>query len=202
VRIFLLQMEILISFVFYNFIPLCLYYYYLYILVFMSMLCFLVVRIAEPVYSVLLLVVIFLLTAFSLLLLNVEFLAYVYVIVYVGAVVILFVFVVFTLGPVYTKAYRPESFGLFYVFGFKFLFLFAAAVWDFLYFPGWYLYQYQPFPGFLSNSIYKNDITIFSKLLYTEHFFLLWVVAVILLVAMVGPIIFHFNHKLLVRGQH
>jgi F-type H+-transporting ATPase subunit c len=43
--------------------------------------------------------------------------------------------------------------------------------------------------------VYTNDIVILSNLLYTEHTFLLWLVAGILLVAMTAPIIFHFNHK-------
>jgi NADH-ubiquinone oxidoreductase chain 6 len=152
------------------------------------------VQATEPVYSVLLLILVFLVTAFTLLLLSVEFLAYVYVIVYVGAVSLLFIFVLFTLGPVYSKAYRRDSSWLFRVLGIKFVALFGFALWDFIYFPFWEMYR-QRLPGFLSNAIYTNDITIFSRLLYTEHFFLLWVVAVILLVAMIGPIIFHFNHK-------
>jgi len=111
------------------------------------------------------------LTAFTLILLNVEFLAYVYIIVYVGAVVLLFVFVVFMLGPVYTNSYRVESFFFFHIFIVKFLSLFSCAVWDFIFFQGYHKYQLEP--GFLPNTIYTNDIIIFSNLLYTEHFFLL-----------------------------
>jgi NADH:ubiquinone oxidoreductase subunit 6 (subunit J) len=133
-------------------------------------------------------------TAFTLLLLNVEFLAYVYVIVYVGAVVLLFVFVVFMLGPVYTKAYRADSFFFFYLFIVKFFILFSYAVWDFIFFLGYHKYLIAR-PPCLSNTAYTNDIFIFSNLLYTDHFFLLWVVSVILLVAMIAPIIFHFNYK-------
>jgi F-type H+-transporting ATPase subunit c len=136
------------------------------------------------------------LTAFTLLLLNVEFLAYIYIIVYVGAVVLLFVFVIFMLGPVYTKSYKVKSFFFFYLFITKFLILFSVAVWDFVFFAGYN--KYIGSTDFLSNRVYTNDIIIFSDLLYTDHFFLLWVVAVILLIAMVAPIIFHFNFK---RGE-
>jgi NADH:ubiquinone oxidoreductase subunit 6 (subunit J) len=165
-------MEILIYIVFYYLTPICLYYYYFYIFAFLSILCILVVQATEPVYSVLLLILVFLVTAFTLLLLSVEFLAYVYVIVYVGAVSLLFIFVLFTLGPVYSKAYRRDSSWLFRVLGIKFVALFGFALWDFIYFPFWEMYR-QRLPGFLSNAIYTNDITIFSRLLYTEHFFLL-----------------------------
>jgi NADH:ubiquinone oxidoreductase subunit 6 (subunit J) len=159
----------------------------------MSVLCFLVLYFEDPVYSILTLTLVFLLAAFTLLLLNVEFLAYVYIIVYVGAVVLLFVFVVFMLGPVYTKSYRSDSLLFFYMFTGKFLVLFSTAVWDFVFFSGYQNYQGM---SFLSNDIYTNDIFIFSRLLYTDHFFLLWLVAVILLVAMIAPIIFQFNYKI------
>jgi NADH:ubiquinone oxidoreductase subunit 6 (subunit J) len=134
------------------------------------------------------------LTAFTLLLLNIEFLAYVYIIVYVGAVVLLFVFVIFMLGPVYTKSYHVESFFLYYLFIAKFLILFSWAVWDFVFFPNYQ--NYQPEESFLTiKRAYSNDIIIFSDLLYTEHFLLVWMVALILLVAMIAPIVFHFNHR-------
>jgi NADH:ubiquinone oxidoreductase subunit 6 (subunit J) len=162
------------------------------VLALLSILCLLVLCFEDPVYSILTLILVFMVTAFTLLLLNVEFLAYVYIIVYVGAVILLFVFVVFMLGPVYTKVYRVESFFFFYLFIIKFLILFSVAVWDFIFFQG---HNNYPACDFLSNSVYTNDIIIFSNLLYTEHFFLLWVVAVILLVSMVAPIIFHFNYK-------
>jgi NADH:ubiquinone oxidoreductase subunit 6 (subunit J) len=136
---------------------------------------------------------VFILTAFTLLLLNVEFLAYTYLIVYVGAVMLLFIFIVFMVGPVYTKGYRPQSFGLLYLCSAKFLILFSAAVWDFLFFSGYH--KYVAGDGFISKVVYTNDIFLFSNLLYTDHFFLLWTVAVILLIAMVAPIIFHFNQK-------
>jgi NADH-quinone oxidoreductase subunit J len=94
----------------------------------LTTLCLLVLRFKDPVYSVLTLALVFMLTAFTLLLLNVEFLAYVYIIVYVGAVVLLFIFIIFMLGPVYTKSYKVESFYLYYVFIAKFLILFSYVV--------------------------------------------------------------------------
>jgi NADH:ubiquinone oxidoreductase subunit 6 (subunit J) len=146
----------------------------------------------EPVYSVLTLILIFMLIAFTLLLLNVEFLAYVYIIVYVGAVVLLFIFVVFMLGPVYTKAYQVESLSGYKLFLVKFVILFSSAVWDFVFFSGYNAYGKTVT---LSTSVYTNDIFIFSNLLYTDHFFLVGAVAVILLIAMIAPIVFHFNYK-------
>jgi NADH-quinone oxidoreductase subunit J len=87
-----------------------------------------VLQFEDAVYSVLVLMLVFILTAFTLLLLNVEFLAYTYLIVYVGAVMLLFIFVVFMLGPVYTKSSRQESFVFFYLCTAKFLILFSAAI--------------------------------------------------------------------------
>jgi NADH:ubiquinone oxidoreductase subunit 6 (subunit J) len=152
-----------------------------------------VLQFEDQIYSVLALILVFVLTAFTLLLLNVEFLAYTYLIVYVGAVMLLFIFVVFMLGPVYTKGYRDEFFGFFYLCTAKFLILFSVAVWDFFFFLGHH--KYTSGGGFLPKTIYTNDIFLFSNLLYTDHFFLLWTVAVILLLAMMAPIIFHFNQK-------
>lgn len=121
-------MEFIVSFITCNIIPICSYYLFFLLLGLITFLCSLVLYFDEPIYGVLTLILIFLFTAFTLLLLNVEFLAYTYVIVYVGAVVLLFVFVVFMLGPVYTKAYRIESFFFFKVFSVKFIFLFSSAV--------------------------------------------------------------------------
>ena len=186
-------MEVIIYFLFYNIIPLCLYYLFFFILGLTVFLCMLALYFDEPVYSVLTLILIFMLIAFTLLLLNIEFLAYVYIIVYVGAVVLLFIFVVFMLGPVYTKSYQVESFYIYKLFLAKFLILFSTAVWDFMFFSGYNTYQGKGV--FLSTSIYSNDIFIFSNLLYTDHFFLVGAVAVILLISMIAPIVFHFNYK-------
>jgi NADH:ubiquinone oxidoreductase subunit 6 (subunit J) len=159
----------------------------------MGLFCWLVLQFEDTVYSVLTLMLVFILMAFTLLLLNIEFLAYTYLIVYVGAVMLLFVFVVFMVGPIYTTRYRQDSFGFFYLCVAKFLILFSVAVWDFFFFVGYHKYQIGE--GFLSKAVYTNDIFLFSDLLYTDHFFLLWTVAVILLIAMVAPIVFHFNQK-------
>ena len=121
-------MDILIYFVFFNIIPVCLYYSFFFILVLLSILCLLVLHFEDQVYSVLTLALVFMLTAFTLLLLNVEFLAYVYLVVYVGAVVLLFIFIIFMLGPVYIKSYSAESFYMYYIFILKFLMLFSYAI--------------------------------------------------------------------------
>jgi NADH:ubiquinone oxidoreductase subunit 6 (subunit J) len=190
----MLFMDFMIYIVFYKLLPFCLYNSFLFLLVLIVTLCFLVLYFEDPIYSILTLTVVFLLTAFTLLLLKVEFLAYVYVLVYVGAVMLLFIFVVFMLGPVYTKSYRQESLAYLHLFITKFFVLFSYGVWDFVFFPGFDAYAHSG-NEFWSKTIYSNDIIIFSNLLYTDHFFLLWVVAVILLVAMIAPIIFHFNNK-------
>jgi NADH:ubiquinone oxidoreductase subunit 6 (subunit J) len=121
-------MEVLIYFIFYNVLPLCLYYLFFCVFVLMAILCLLVLQYEDQIYSVLTLILIFMLTAFTLLLLNVEFLAYVYIIVYVGAVVLLFIFVTFMVGPVYIQGSRHESLSFFYFFIAKFLILFSIAV--------------------------------------------------------------------------
>jgi NADH:ubiquinone oxidoreductase subunit 6 (subunit J) len=150
-------------------VSICFYYLIFFLLALLSSLCLLVLCFKDAVYSVLTLIIIFMIASFTLLLLNVEFLAYVYIIVYVGAVVLLFIFVIFMLGPVYTKSYQEESFFFFYFFILKFLLLFSFAVWDFVFFTGYYKYTSIMLPP----SIYNNDILIISSLLYTEHFFLL-----------------------------
>jgi NADH-quinone oxidoreductase subunit J len=158
----------------------------------MIALCCSVSRFENPVYSVLTLLLIFLLAALLLLQLNVEFLAYTYIIVYVGAVVLLFVFVVFMIGPVYTKSNQKESRFFFRIFLLKFFIVFSAGVKDFLLLQN----NQKIFTDYLSvNARYPNDIIVVSELLYTSHFFLLWLVALILLIAMIAPIVFHFNHK-------
>jgi NADH-quinone oxidoreductase subunit J len=155
-------------------------------------LCCSVLHFENPVYSVLSLLLVFLLAALLLLQLNVEFLAYTYIIVYVGAVVLLFVFVVFMIGPVYTKSYQKESRFFFRVFLLKFFVVFSAGVKDFLVLQN----NQKIFIDYLSvNARYPNDIILVSEILYKGHFFLLWLVALILLLAMIAPIVFHFNHK-------
>jgi len=186
-------MEILLYFFFYKFIPVCLYYLFFFIFVLMALLCCLVIQLEDPVYSVLVLILVFVLTTFTLLLMNVEFLAYTYLIVYVGAVMLLFIFVVFMLGPTYSKRYQYRFFGIFYLCTAKVLVLFSIAIWDFFFFLGYH--KYTTGGGLVSKTIYENDIFLFSTLLYGDHFFLLWVVAVILLIAMIAPIVFHFNQK-------
>jgi NADH-quinone oxidoreductase subunit J len=164
-------MEILLYFFFYKLIPVCLYHLFFFIFGLMVLLCCLVHQFEDQVYSVLTLILLFVLTSLTLLLLNVEFLAYTYLIVYVGAVMLLFIFVVFMVGPVYTKGHRYEFFGFFYLCVVKFLILFSISVWDFFFFVGYH--KYTTGVGFISKEIYSNDIFLFSNLLYTNHFFLL-----------------------------
>jgi NADH:ubiquinone oxidoreductase subunit 6 (subunit J) len=159
-------MDFLLYLISYIAVPLCLYHLFFFILALLSALCVLAQRFENPIYSVLTLALVFMLTAFTLLLLSVEFLAYVYVIVYVGAVVLLFVFIVFMLGPVYEKSYRSELPVFFYLFTLKFSALFSVAVWDFVFFTGGK-------GAFFFDGAYVSDIVVFSNLLYTEHAFLL-----------------------------
>jgi NADH:ubiquinone oxidoreductase subunit 6 (subunit J) len=152
----------------------------------------------ETIYSVLALTVVFILSAFLLFLVNIKFLAFTFIIVYVGAVVLLFVFVVFMVGPSFGKGYSDSRDYIYFtqVFIPKTLSLFFIGLVDFTE----YFFVLQK-NRLLHNSNVtvglepSNDIFIFSSLLYTEHFFLFFLISIILLVAMIGSIVLCLNKK-------
>jgi len=153
----------------------------------------------DSVYSVLLLIVTFLLVAFILLLVNLKFLAFTFILVYVGAVALLFIFIVFMIGPATVNSkVKNNSFSnaFFFFLSFKFQFLLTFALNEFC--------SLNPNTGSLSGESngyvsiielkgYSNDINIFSALLYTEHFFLFFLTGTILLLSMVGALILSLN---------
>jgi NADH:ubiquinone oxidoreductase subunit 6 (subunit J) len=154
----------------------------------------------ETIYSVLALTAVFILSAFLLVLVNIKFLAFTFIIVYVGAVVLLFVFVVFMVGPSLGKGYSYSQDYTYFIQVFipKVLSVLFIGLVDFIE----YFFVLQKDVLLQNSSVraidlkeYSSDIFIFSSLLYTEHFFLFFLVSIILLVAMVGSIVLCLNKK-------
>jgi NADH-quinone oxidoreductase subunit J len=153
----------------------------------------------DSVYSVLLLIVTFLLVAFVLLLVNLKFLAFTFILVYVGAVALLFIFIVFMVGPAAVNSkVKNNSFSnpFFLALSFKFQLLLTFALNEFFCLNT----NTRDLSGKGEGSVsvielkgYSNDINIFSSLLYTEHFFLFFLTGTILLLSMVGALILSLN---------
>lgn len=148
----------------------------------------------RPIYSVVLLIAVFLLTAIFLFALNIKFLAFTVLIVYVGAVALLFVFVVFMLGPIQGGSKSPTQFFLFFYSLYTALFFLMNASNTILQIEcGTFSDRGFNFMSVEKQLYYHNDIYLFSQLLYTKHFFVFFMVSLILLVSMIGSILLCFN---------
>jgi len=161
---------------------------------------FMVIHVANPIHSVLFLILVFCNCAGMVLLLKAEFLAMVFVVVYVGAIAVLFLFVVMMLNI--KKAEINYSVLSYLPLGG----LLAIAISMQLYYV-----VYNSFENISLHYDYINwidvvnsitNIEVLGSLLYTYYFDLFLIGGMILLVAMLGAIVLTLVHRKIVKRQN
>ena len=160
----------------------------------------LVITLANPVYALVCLILVFFSTSLFLLSINVNFLALIYLIIYIGAIAILFLFVImmFNLRELEKKStalndymFIAISFQIYLFLIAKFYFLFVDYVWSYIeydtYFNEYLTLKTHSLTYYLT---YQHiDALLFGTLLYTYYCYLFLVAALILLTAMLGSIV-------------
>jgi NADH-quinone oxidoreductase subunit J len=154
----------------------------------------------NSVYSILLLVLTFVLATGLLLLLECEFMALIFVIIYVGAISVLFLFVIIMLNLkttnllkdlakyilILTKNYLVLLFSLELIIiifeNFKPNYYFTSILFNFN--ENWF-YRLD----------YITDLKALGQILYTYYVFQFLIVGIILLIAIIGAVILTFNPK-------
>lgn len=161
---------------------------------------FMVIHVANPIHSVLFLILVFCNCAGMVLLLKAEFLAMVFVVVYVGAIAVLFLFVVMMLN-IKTVEINYSVLSYLPLGG-----LLAIAISMQLYYV-----VYNSFENISLKYDYINwidvvnsitNIEVLGSLLYTYYFDLFLIGGMILLVAMLGAIVLTLVHRKIVKKQN
>jgi len=161
---------------------------------------FMVIHVANPIHSVLFLILVFCNCAGMVLLLKAEFLAMVFVVVYVGAIAVLFLFVVMMLN-IKTVEINYSVLSYLPLGG-----LLAIAISMQLYYV-----VYNSFENISLHYDYINwidvvnsitNIEVLGSLLYTYYFDLFLIGGMILLVAMLGAIVLTLVHRKIVKRQN
>ena len=160
----------------------------------------LVITLANPVYALVCLIVVFFSTALFLLSINVNFLALIYLIIYIGAIAILFLFVImmFNLRELQKQSteindysFLSISFWLYFLILSKFYSLILDYIWTYVeydsYFQEYVIWKKQSLSYYLTYQYL--DSFLFGNLLYTYYSYIFLIGALILLTAMLGSII-------------
>ena len=173
-----------------------LFYLFLLLIIFVA---FLVILSNNPVQSVLFLILVYLFTASFFMLLGTEFLAILIFIIYIGAISILFLFVIMLLNlrtiELYNTFFNYFPIGGFIGFLF-FLEIFYLFSFDFSLAMEVSFFDSDVFNFWIELSRLKSNLFLFGELLYDRFWFLVIIVAVILLIAMFGSIILTVDSSL------
>jgi len=159
-----------------------------------------VIILANPIYALICLILVFFSVVLFLLSVNVNFLAMIYLIIYIGAIAILFLFVImmFNLRELEQQSTVINDYSFLSIsFGFYFLILikFYSLILDYMLTYVEYDKYFNEFTNLNLNNIqyfltYEYlDVLLFGTLLYTYYSYLFLVAALILLTAMLGSII-------------
>ena len=171
---------------------------------------FMVIYSANPVHSVLFLILVFCGASGLLLLLEAEFLAMLFLVVYVGAIAVLFIFVVMMLNikvhKMQEELLRFVPIGSFIALVF-FLELFFLLGGDFL--PQWSQRlwisgskEMVQAPQWFQQMDGLTNLQCFGQLLYTHYFYYFLAAGLILLVALLGTIVLTLQtHRKVKRQQ-
>lgn len=173
----------------------------------------LVVLLRNPIHSVLALIVVFFNLSVLFLCMEVEFLALIFLIVYIGAIAVLFLFVVMMLNvaqPV--RVGKSGLLGKYTLFFDIAIFVFIGATIASLLKGPELTFTFSTDPIFLDNSAFLysdyssivghlHNIQYLAQALYTYNFFSFFLVALVLLVAMVGSIALTMHHRSDMRRQ-
>lgn len=153
----------------------------------------------NSIYSILLLVLAFVLATSLLILLECEFMALIFVIIYVGAISVLFLFVIIMLNLKTTNSlkdlvkYLPINNFLVLIFSLELLIIIFEN------FKSNYYFNSLLF-NFNINWFYKldsiTDLEALGQILYTHYVFQFLIVGMILLIAIIGAVTLTFNYKI------
>jgi NADH-quinone oxidoreductase subunit J len=164
---------------------------------------FLVVTVINPVFSVLALVLVFLVVAGIFFCLDVDFIGVVFVIVYVGAIAVLFLFVVMMLD-IKVTAKGDDFFKYFPIGGFIGSFFFYKVYPIILHeFPSNEVdIFFEPAALLWNSCLDKNsNVALLGQLLYANFFIYFLISGLILLVSMIGSIVLTLRFSKTIKNQ-
>ncbi len=171
-------------------------FYFLSIILLTSSL--MVILVKNSVYSILFLILSFIMATGLLLLLNCEFMALLFIIIYVGAIAVLFLFVIMMLNIKVTNSIKDilKYFPIGNILGFIFLIEIIFALAENV--------KVNPYYNSFLFNIYTNwyekidsisDIVSLGQILYTYYILQFLVAGVILLIAVIGSVILTLKTK-------
>jgi NADH-quinone oxidoreductase subunit J len=140
----------------------------------------------NPVYLVLLLILVFFNAAALLFLFNVDFLALTFIIIYVGAIAILFLFVVMMLN---VKVYETQLNFFFFLIFFTFLFISLY----FLLNKSFSSWQFDGFNFYYSFFDALTNIDLLGQILFNYFLVCFLIAGFVLLLAIIGPVVLTLN---------
>lgn len=153
----------------------------------------------NSIYSILLLILAFVLATSLLILLECEFMALIFIIIYVGAISVLFLFVIIMLNLKTTNSlkdlvkYLPTNNFLVLIFSLELLMIIFENFKPNHYFNSLLF-------NFNINWFYKldyiTDLEALGQILYTHYVFQFLIVGMILLIAIIGAVTLTFNYKI------
>jgi NADH-quinone oxidoreductase subunit J len=142
----------------------------------------------HPIYSVLLLVLLFCEASATLFIFNIEFLSLTFIVVYVGAIAVLFLFVVMMLNiktlqhSILKKLAVFGSISILFLTGLYFMFKNKIINYDF--------FQLNEFTNFKINFFDSlNNLDVMGQLIFNEYALCLIVIGLLLLVPLLGSIV-------------
>lgn len=142
----------------------------------------------HPIYSVLLLVLLFCEAAATLFIFNIEFLSLTFIVVYVGAIAVLFLFVVMMLNikslqhSILKKLSIFGSLAVFFITGLYLIFKDKIINFDF--------FQFNDFTDFKINFFDPlNNLEVIGQLIFNEYALCLIIIGLLLLVPLLGSIV-------------
>lgn len=162
------------------------------ILIFIILSSFFVIIVANPVQSLLWLIMTFGLSSIIFMILGIEFLSLLIFMIYIGAIAVLFLFVVMMLNIKIVELkslylnYIPVSIFVLLIFFFELI----ISVFSFLKYT--FIYEYT-YINWLSIFDYKGNIYLFGYLIYTYFGFILILIGLLLFISMIGSIILVIN---------
>jgi NADH-quinone oxidoreductase subunit J len=164
---------------------------------------FLVVTVINPVFSVMALILVFLVVAGIFFCLDVDFIGVVFVIVYVGAIAVLFLFVVMMLD-IKVTAKGDDFFKYFpigvFIGGFFFCKVYPIILYEFpLNEPDFF---FEPIALLWNSCLDKNsNVVLLGQLLYANFFIYFLISGLILLVSMMGSIVLTLRFSKTIKNQ-
>ena len=139
----------------------------------------LLIKLSNPVYAALSLILTFFLIAISWITLNAEFLAFMLILIYVGAIMVLFLFIIMMLDlKSYSKnSLKSQIFALTITIGLGTIFVYVAKKYNFL----------------VTSNITVNNVSVLANTLFTNNLLSFFLAGLILLTAIVSAICLSHN---------